>query len=365
MQFSVRQFFILWWTESKSGLCFASVASVMKALCTVQYPLPRYVRRPFAKTVPNHCARPCVQRARSFGRSRHILATYSPHPNQKLTLVHSIQGEHAKLGNRAFDPLHLAQRMSTTSSAAASGTCPSKKSLAARVRAVTRCRPPRAQELVEESSGIQRAPDNESGFGSTSTFGVARGDRSRQLASQKTVNNLISFSQAGPLDLEFADKEAARAEYLRAHAKVKSQIHRMGRTTISPQSKFLGRWDVATATAMLWTAFVTPFQIAFLEPIEAPSSTLSILNRAVDAIFVTDMVLTFFIPYRESPHRGGMWTFDNKKIAKQCKLLAGPQTACLSCCLHLPWANVSSPGCSRQTLLRGFPWTFSRACPST
>ena len=121
--------------------------------------------------------------------------------------------------------------------------------------------------------------------------------------------------------MEFDSREEERAEYRRAHAKVKRQIHQMGRTTISPQSKFLSRWDLATAVAMLWTAFVTPFQIAFLEPIEAPSSALFILNRLVDAIFLVDMTLTFFVPYRESPHRGGMWTFDNKKIAKRCRLL--------------------------------------------
>lgn len=120
--------------------------------------------------------------------------------------------------------------------------------------------------------------------------------------------------------MEFDSKEEERAEYKRAYANVKRQIHKLGRTTISPQSKFLGRWDFATATAMLWTAFVTPFQIGFLEPIESPSSALSILNRLVDVVFLADMAITFFVPYRESPHRGGMWTFDNKKIAKRCKL---------------------------------------------
>ena len=119
--------------------------------------------------------------------------------------------------------------------------------------------------------------------------------------------------------MEFDSKEEERAEYQRAHAAVKRQIKNLGKSTISPQSKFLGRWDLVTATAMLWTAFVTPFQIGFLEPIESPSSALSILNRLVDLVFVADMAITFFVPYRESPHRGGMWTFDNKKIAKRCK----------------------------------------------
>lgn len=160
-----------------------------------------------------------------------------------------------------------------------------------------------------------KSPMDEYSNSATLTFGVAKSQGSRALQSQKTVNNLLSFSQAGSLNLEFDNKEQEAEEFRRAHARVKKQIDRLGRTTISPQSKFLSRWDLATASAMLWTAFVTPFQIGFLEPLESPASALSILNRLVDVVFIIDMILTFFIPYRESPHRGGMWTFDNKKIA--------------------------------------------------
>ena len=67
------------------------------------------------------------------------------------------------------------------------------------------------------------------------------------------------------------------------------------RSTISPQSKFLGRWDVATALALLWTAFVTPFEVGFLSTVVDYASPLFIINRLVDLVFIVDIILAFFL----------------------------------------------------------------------
>ena len=34
---------------------------------------------------------------------------------------------------------------------------------------------------------------------------------------------------------------------------------------LRPTSRFVTRWDLITASALIWTAFVTPFEVAFLE----------------------------------------------------------------------------------------------------
>ena len=71
-----------------------------------------------------------------------------------------------------------------------------------------------------------KSPMDEYSNSATLTFGVAKSQGSRALQSQKTVNNLLSFSQAGSLNLEFDNKEQEAEEFRRAHARVKKQIDR-------------------------------------------------------------------------------------------------------------------------------------------
>ena len=40
------------------------------------------------------------------------------------------------------------------------------------------------------------------------------------------------------------------------------------------------------------------------------------VNRVVDAVFVVDIILAFFMPYRASQKEGGMMVFDNAKIVR-------------------------------------------------
>ena len=150
----------------------------------------------------------------------------------------------------------------------------------------------------------------------TSTFQVDCNEASRALRSQKTVKNLMSLNKSGHIQAPAETTETEKEAFKRAHDKVKRQIERMGRTTISPQSKFLKYWDVVTLFALLWTAFITPFEVGFLTEGESYLNVLFIANRIVDSVFLTDMVLAFFIPYRNAISKGGMWVFNNAKIAK-------------------------------------------------
>mmetsp|Transcript_11138 Transcript_11138/g.28549 ORF Transcript_11138/g.28549 Transcript_11138/m.28549 type:complete len:790 (-) Transcript_11138:107-2476(-) len=63
------------------------------------------------------------------------------------------------------------------------------------------------------------------------------------------------------------------------------------------ESSFLMQWDVVTALALVYTATLTPFEVAF---IESPASFFNLwflVNRAIDIIFITDLVLQFFIAF--------------------------------------------------------------------
>ena len=64
---------------------------------------------------------------------------------------------------------------------------------------------------------------------------------------------------------------------------------------IDPTSKAYQRWDLMTFATLCFTAVVTPAEVAF---VNTPSvNVLFFVNRFVDAIFIVDLFLNFFVAY--------------------------------------------------------------------
>ena len=59
-------------------------------------------------------------------------------------------------------------------------------------------------------------------------------------------------------------------------------------------------------------------QVAFFDSTVYAGAANFTLNRIVDTIFVIDIVISFFMPYRETARKGGMMVYDNKKIVRAC-----------------------------------------------
>ena len=77
----------------------------------------------------------------------------------------------------------------------------------------------------------------------------------------------------------------------------------MRRLLIDPRtSHFLLPWDTVMSSALIFTTFVTPFEVALLG--ESVKLQLYIVNRVVDGIFVTDLVLQFFLVYPVAKETG-------------------------------------------------------------
>ena len=62
---------------------------------------------------------------------------------------------------------------------------------------------------------------------------------------------------------------------------------------ISPRTWYMRKWDLVTLILLLFTAVVTPVEVAFLET--RLWSILFWVNRSVDALFVLDIFLNFFV----------------------------------------------------------------------
>mmetsp|Transcript_21617 Transcript_21617/g.52720 ORF Transcript_21617/g.52720 Transcript_21617/m.52720 type:complete len:716 (+) Transcript_21617:42-2189(+) len=81
---------------------------------------------------------------------------------------------------------------------------------------------------------------------------------------------------------------------------------------INPEeSKVMRRWDVVTSFALLWTCWVTPVQIGFED---LGVNFAFVVGRFVDLVFMFDMMLQFFVMYRDT---NGRLVSEKRSIAKR------------------------------------------------
>ena len=83
---------------------------------------------------------------------------------------------------------------------------------------------------------------------------------------------------------------------------------------IDPHSTAMQVWDAATALSLIFTAIATPIEVAFIPAPKCGLETLYIINRTVDAIFMVDMALQFFLSH---PVKANVWEVRMHVIAKR------------------------------------------------
>lgn len=92
-------------------------------------------------------------------------------------------------------------------------------------------------------------------------------------------------------------------------------------------SPWIGWWDAVTSFALIFTAMVTPVEVAFLKIPDSVGARwtdpLFLTNRAVDLIFIWDILLQFILMYQDdqqSTHAGspggGRWVYSPREIAR-------------------------------------------------
>ena len=80
---------------------------------------------------------------------------------------------------------------------------------------------------------------------------------------------------------------------------------------IDPRGGFQSKWDMLMIILLVFTAIVTPWEVAFLEP---AWNFLYGLNRVVDFGFLLDLVIQFFTPFYSDDDMG--YVVDHWRIAK-------------------------------------------------
>ena len=81
-------------------------------------------------------------------------------------------------------------------------------------------------------------------------------------------------------------------------------------------SKWMGLWDGFTSAAILFTAFVTPYEVSFLPMATVAHDPLFIFNRLLDGIFIIDMLIQFVLIYADGDSETrGRWVVNPSRIA--------------------------------------------------
>mmetsp|Transcript_23836 Transcript_23836/g.77516 ORF Transcript_23836/g.77516 Transcript_23836/m.77516 type:complete len:832 (-) Transcript_23836:97-2592(-) len=81
---------------------------------------------------------------------------------------------------------------------------------------------------------------------------------------------------------------------------------------VSPQGKYIARWDVVMVVLLAFIALVTPYEVAFLNP---TFNWLFIVNRIVDTLFVVDIVMNFMLAFYDEAM--GQICYDRYRIMRR------------------------------------------------
>ena len=101
----------------------------------------------------------------------------------------------------------------------------------------------------------------------------------------------------------------------KSRKKLNWEMQKIGWVIDPRKSKFLPKWDLLMVTALLFTAVVTPVEVAFLEEGQYITN-LWIINRIVDLCFMLDIILTFNRAYQDTAAESQHWVFNKWVIAR-------------------------------------------------
>ena len=112
---------------------------------------------------------------------------------------------------------------------------------------------------------------------------------------------------------------------------VRARMAAHDRYLLDAQAWYMQVWDLIILLAMIWTVFVTPYEISFLPGADwSPPA-----NLVITCIFAFDIVKEFFLPYRLSHKLGG----GKVKITGPCR----PLSSLLVCAGRLnPFPSILS-----------------------
>ena len=157
----------------------------------------------------------------------------------------------------------------------------------------------------ERGIGMAKPHADDGSFGISGSFKRMRTIRSNLFHPQQSPTNMKTAS-AGMMASLLAARRSSKPWYI-----------------IDPRRSqtFLPAWDSLTTLCLLFTALVTPFEVAFLTMPRtigfALRDPLFLCNRVIDVAFGLDIILNFLLMYQDSDRIDGVkWVDEPSTIAR-------------------------------------------------
>ena len=151
--------------------------------------------------------------------------------------------------------------------------------------------------------------------GESSTVPRVVGPPPRVRAPEKGLSRKLSQKQ-----LKLEERARRKAEFDKRHGKEivrvwakqvemiavhsRRKLLRTRYVLVPGKTRFLARWDIVATLAL---AYMTPFEASFLGSSNGSAAWQDpwfVINRALDCVFVLDLILQFFIAYEARGSRG-------------------------------------------------------------
>jgi hypothetical protein len=118
--------------------------------------------------------------------------------------------------------------------------------------------------------------------------------------------SLARLGGQGALTKDDRAIEEQISEFVTAVGSTKEALKRLNRGLLRPRSTFVQTWDMVTASGLLYTLFVTPFEVGMDLPatVDGGLAVLFVLNQLITLIFAFDIVVNFLLPVPTGFHGG-------------------------------------------------------------
>lgn len=200
----------------------------------------------------------------------------------------------------------------------------------------SRDRPPNSSRLRGVANGDRDTTSSRSGEGEQSSpvghEDELREPRNRRGSTTRTSNTSFQYQVqlkqakikvaglATNYDQYFNQREREQAQGSLNIETLQRDVHlarlrvrKSSRWIVDINSRFMHFLDMSTVVALMFTAIVTPYEIAFLS--DDYYVSLVVLNYIVTLVFFVGMVASFFIPFNEPLWKGGGIIRDHRRIA--------------------------------------------------
>lgn len=142
-------------------------------------------------------------------------------------------------------------------------------------------------------------------------------EEKRRTVSRRTAHSVQKNAKFRLNERASAEAERTELKDARVVLGMSKGSGRMSKLIIDPRvTRWISAWDVATGTALMFVALITPIEVGFLDPSTTWLDPLFLINQVINLVFVLDLVLQFFLMVPITDAFGTRWVSDSRVIAR-------------------------------------------------